>query len=197
MIDLVKFTDHHSIESHLCCLKNRPNFILYHFSHSYDIDLCARLLSGSIAFGFFLISGLPWIIWRQRTLEDLEKAPDVVYEDVLNEFDSTWGSKGLIVTRSNVFVTWKVRPHMDISWSPLGLRWFAHVWLYFGYSFAIKFLICAKKETFDLYKICWLITLFHIVTKPRESNHSRLVYINLDKIWLLWLFRITNYASQV
>ena len=65
--------------------------------------------------GFFLISGLPWIIWRQRTLEDLEKAPDVVYEDVLNEFDSTWGSKGLIVTRSNVVVTWKVRPHMDIS----------------------------------------------------------------------------------
>ena len=34
----------------------------------------------------------------------LEKAPDVAYQDVLNEFISTWGVKGLIVTRSNLVV---------------------------------------------------------------------------------------------
>ena len=30
--------------------------------------------------------------WK-RTLGDLEKAPDVVDQDVLDEFDSTWGVK--------------------------------------------------------------------------------------------------------
>ena len=42
------------------------------------------------------------------------KAPDVAYQDNLEEFDSIWGVKGLIVTRSNLVVTWKVRPHMGI-----------------------------------------------------------------------------------
>ena len=55
------------------------------------------------------------------------------------------------LTRSNLVVTWKVMPHMDIiSWSPLGLGWFALVWLYFGYSLAMDFLIYApKKTTYD------------------------------------------------
>ena len=44
-----------------------------------------------------------------------KKAPDVVYQDVLNKFDSTWGGvKGLIMTWSSIVVTWKVRPHMGI-----------------------------------------------------------------------------------
>ena len=61
----------------------------------------------------------------QWTLVDLEKALDTSYQDILNDFDSTWGVKGLIVTWSNLVVTWKVRPHMGIiSWSPLTLRWF-------------------------------------------------------------------------
>jgi hypothetical protein len=30
-----------------------------------------------------------------RTLEDLEKAPEVAYQDILNEIDMTWGSKTL------------------------------------------------------------------------------------------------------
>ena len=53
------------------------------------------------------------IEWK-RTLSDLEKAPDMAYQDILNEFDSTWGVKGLIVTKSNLVVTWKVRPQMGI-----------------------------------------------------------------------------------
>ena len=44
----------------------------------------------------------------------------------LKECDSIWGVTGLIVTCSNLVVTWKVRPHMCIiSWFPLGLRWFS------------------------------------------------------------------------
>ena len=53
------------------------------------------------------------IDWK-HTLSNLEKAPNVAYQDVLNECDSTWGVKGLIVTPSNLVVTWKVRPQIDI-----------------------------------------------------------------------------------
>ena len=53
------------------------------------------------------------IEWK-RTLRDLEKALDVAYHDILTKFDLTWGVKGLIVTRSNLAVTWKDRPQMNI-----------------------------------------------------------------------------------
>jgi hypothetical protein len=57
-----------------------------------------------------------------------------------------WGVKGLIVTRSNLVVTWKNRPQMSIiSWLPLRLRCFSWVGCILG-SFAIEFSICAKKE---------------------------------------------------
>ena len=92
---------------------------------------------------FFLRSGLPWIIWRQRNdgifnkvqwpvektrqviwdalqdygriewkwaLKDLEEAPDVAYQNILKEFDSTWGVKNLIAIWSNLVVTWMDRP---------------------------------------------------------------------------------------
>ena len=50
----------------------------------------------------------------QQTLCDLVKAPDVAYEDVFNEIVTSWCIKGLIVTHSNLSVTWKVRPHVGI-----------------------------------------------------------------------------------
>ena len=53
------------------------------------------------------------IEWKQ-TLMDLEKALGVAYHDILNKFDSTWGVKGFIVTRSNLVITQKDRPHMSI-----------------------------------------------------------------------------------
>ena len=46
----------------------------------------------------------------QRTLIDLEKAPDVAYEDVLKEFDNVWCVKGLTLTCSNLVIVWKVKP---------------------------------------------------------------------------------------
>jgi hypothetical protein len=112
----------------------------------FDQPLC-KTLKRFNRIWFFLRSGLPWIIWRQRndlifnklqwpiektrqiiwdalqdygriewkrTLRDLEKAPDVAYHDILNNFDLIWGVKGLIVTRSNLVVTWKDRPQMSI-----------------------------------------------------------------------------------
>jgi hypothetical protein len=64
------------------------------------------------------------IEWK-RTLSDLEKVPNIVYQDVLKYFDSIWDVKGLIVTCSNFLITWNVRPQMAIiSWFPLGLCWF-------------------------------------------------------------------------
>ena len=65
------------------------------------------------------------LIERQHTLNDLEKAPDVAYQDVLCEFDFVWCVKGLITTHSNLMVAWKVQAQMDIiSWFALFLpRW--------------------------------------------------------------------------
>ena len=49
----------------------------------------------------------------EKTLEDLERAPNMAYHDTLNEFDLTWGVKGLVVTQSNLVVNWKVMPQMN------------------------------------------------------------------------------------
>jgi hypothetical protein len=80
----------------------------------------------------------------QWTLANLEKAPDVAYRDVLDEFNSIWETKGLIVTRSSLVVMWKVRPRMGIiSWSHLGLQWFSRG----GCTLVLSCnSICAKKR---------------------------------------------------
>ena len=44
------------------------------------------------------------IEWK-RTLKDVEEAPGMAYQDVLNEFDYTWGVKNLTVTWSNLVAT--------------------------------------------------------------------------------------------
>jgi hypothetical protein len=51
----------------------------------------------------------------QWTLTNLERRPNVAYEDVLKDFDNVWCVKGLNVTHSNLVVTWKARPRMGIS----------------------------------------------------------------------------------
>ena len=48
------------------------------------------------------------IEWK-RTLEDLEEALDVAYQDILNGFDSKWGVINLVMTWSNLVVTWMDR----------------------------------------------------------------------------------------
>ena len=78
------------------------------------------------------------IKWK-HTLLNLEKARDVASQDVLNEHDWIWGVKDLNVTRSNLVVTWKVRPHMSIiSWFPLGLCCFSFLQLIFQFVQKIK-----------------------------------------------------------
>ena len=49
------------------------------------------------------------IKWKWM-LKDRGEAPDVAYQDVLNKFDHMWGVKNLIVTWSNLIVTWMDRP---------------------------------------------------------------------------------------
>ena len=75
---------------------------------------------------------------------DLEKAPDVAYQDILKKFDLTWGVKGLIMTWSNLVVTWKDRPYISII--SCGLRWVALVGCILDY-FAIEMSIRAKNKT--------------------------------------------------
>ena len=68
------------------------------------------------------LQGYGRIEWK-RMLRDLEKTPNMAYHDILNKFDLTWGVKGLIMTQSNLVITWKDRTHMSIiSWFPLGLH---------------------------------------------------------------------------
>lgn len=49
----------------------------------------------------------------QCTLLDLEKTLDIAYDD-LKKFDKIWCVKGLIITRNNIVLTWKVTPWMSI-----------------------------------------------------------------------------------
>ena len=77
---------------------------------------------------------------------DLEKALDVDFQDILNDINSMWGVKGLILTCSNLVVTWKVRPWLDIiSCCPLSFTLFFRRWLYFSLLQSF-FSICAKKK---------------------------------------------------
>ena len=86
------------------------------------------------------------IEWK-RTLNNLEKAPDVAYQDILKKFDLTWGVKGLIVTQSNLVVMWKDRLQMNIiSWFPLGLRWFTQVGCILGSFLQLIFQFVPKKK---------------------------------------------------
>lgn len=80
--------------------------------------------------------------WK-RTLEDLKKAPDVTYQDVFNEFNSTWGVDSFIVTRSSF-------GRLDHIWTlfldlHLQLHWFACVWSYF-LTLAIEFSIYTNNK---------------------------------------------------
>ena len=46
----------------------------------------------------------------QDTVKDLRKALNIAYQDVLDELDSIWCVEGLIVTHTNLMVTWKIGP---------------------------------------------------------------------------------------
>ena len=91
------------------------------------------------------------IEWK-RTLRDLEKALDAAYDDMLNEFQLIWRVKNLIVTRSNLVVTWMDRLQMSIVSSfPLRLRWFARVGCILGSFVQLNFQFVKKIKI----KIAW------------------------------------------
>ena len=73
------------------------------------------------------------------------KASEGAYQDVLKEFNSVWGVKGPIMNRSNLVVTWKVRPWMGINLScPLGFTLVLPRWSYLVIFLQSIFSICAK-----------------------------------------------------
>ena len=76
----------------------------------------------------------------------MEEAPNASYQNALNEFDLMCGVKGLIMTRSNLEVTSKVRPRMGImSCLPLGFALVSPRWLYLV-LFLQFFLFVSKKN---------------------------------------------------
>ena len=79
------------------------------------------------------------------------EAPDVAYQDVLDEVDSTWVVKGLKVTQGNLVPMWKVRPQIEInSRLPLGLRMFTRGGGKFSSILTVDFPIRAKKKKKNL-----------------------------------------------
>lgn len=90
------------------------------------------------------------IKWK-RTLMNPEEAPNMAYHNILNEFSSTRGVKGFIVTHSNLVVMWKVRPHMGIIfWFPLGVCWLCHgdcIFIPFLQSILIN--LCQKQTNYE------------------------------------------------
>ena len=130
----------------------------------FDHPLCKTLKQFNRIW-FFLRSGLPWtslkktreVIWDtlqdygriewKRTLNFLEEVPDVAYQDVLNEFNSMWGSKTLLwLGATHLPLGWIDHIWASFPWCPLGLRRLALGWLYFGLHLELIFSICAKRK---------------------------------------------------
>jgi hypothetical protein len=71
----------------------------------------------------------------------------------MNKFNSDLGLgiKGLIVIRSNLVVTWKDKPQMNIiSQFPLGLRWFTWVGCTLGYFLQLNFQFVPKQNNHEI-----------------------------------------------
>lgn len=85
--------------------------------------------------------------WRP-ILQDLDKALDAAYQDVLDEFDSVWCIKGLIVTHNNLTVIWKIRALDEHCFLiSLGKSWVGLPRIVVLVTLAIEFVsICAKNK---------------------------------------------------
>ena len=75
----------------------------------------------------------------QQTLMELEKAPNVEYEDILKDFHNNWCVKGFIVT-------WKVRPRMGTISQVPSFSLLRSGWLYFSFTIEYAFNQCFKKK---------------------------------------------------
>ena len=78
---------------------------------------------------------------------------DVAHHEFLNDFDSTWEVKSLIMTWSNLVAMWKVRApngyYFFISpWWAL----FLLGWLYLAFFVQLIFSVCA--QNMDFHKYC-------------------------------------------
>jgi hypothetical protein len=85
-------------------------------------------------------------LWKTSCdVQGFGKSPDIAYQHIPKKLDLTWGVKGLIVTRSNLVVTWKDSPQMSIiSWSPLRAALVQLGLLYFGSFLQLNFQFARK-----------------------------------------------------
>lgn len=87
----------------------------------FDYETCLTLVTSTImqpvqkhtgAFkSFEALKSLDYgrIEWQRK---NLAKAPDMAYQDILDEFDAMWYVRGLIVTTCTQHVTWNIKPQM-------------------------------------------------------------------------------------
>ena len=102
---------------------------------------------------------------------------------IMQEYD--WGGgggvKGLIMTRSNLVVTLKDRPQMNIfSWFPLGLRWFGWVGCILGSFRNWNFNLCQKEEEAKVWLMCnWEISHKRTTCLLRSSSKRNVLMIGV------------------
>lgn len=133
----------------------------------------------------------------QRTVHDFEKARDVDYDNVLNEFDSVWCVQGLIVTRRNLSVTRKVTLRMGIiSRVPTFLRRCSRGGLYLSFPCNwISFQFLPKKGKIKLNIGCTTHSCHcrrYIVLWVHTTPH----YLN-NVMWDILLQRVRERAGQL
>jgi hypothetical protein len=88
-------------------LRNGITWIIWHQRNDLNRNVIERLVEKTHQVVWDSLLDYDRLEW-QRTLTDLEKVPEVPYQDVLNQFDIVWCVTCLIVTHSNLVVTWKV-----------------------------------------------------------------------------------------
>lgn len=95
---------------------------------------------------FGMLSLIEW----QRTLEALKKTHVVAYDDVFEDFGKVWCVKGLIATRSNLVMSWKIRLRIGTNYHMMlcgSLAGFPPWWFVYGYLFAVDSFQFVPKNT--------------------------------------------------
>jgi hypothetical protein len=101
--------DNVMVQSHPIFLRSGLPWIIWHQQNNLVLNDLQWSIEKNTSSHLGHLARLCRIEWK-RTLLDLEKAPNVAYQYVFNGFNSAWGVKGLIVTRSNLVITWEVGP---------------------------------------------------------------------------------------
>lgn len=132
---------------------------------------------------FGMLSLIEW----QRTLKALKKTHVVAYDDVFEDFGKVWCVKGLIATRSNLVMSWKIRLRMGTNYHMMlcgSLAGFPPWWFVYGYLFAVdsfQFVPKNTKKQSLQYQVIW-----HDV-----FSHERCASICPIQVWVtIWCYAL-------